>query len=106
MIFRFLGKNNNDDYVPTTETQHQKQQLISGINSNIEILGTAGKSEYPSSSDTQVNLVNGVLLTYLIDNRQSFEAVKDNYRIIKKLKERIVKLYSQVIEMIQKVKEK
>ena len=60
--------------------------MILGINSNIEILDITVKSEYPSLFDTWVNFADGVLLTYSIDSRQSFEAVKDSYRKIKKIK--------------------
>ena len=60
--------------------------MILGINSNIEILDITVKSEYPSLFDTWVNFVDGVQLKYSIINRQNFEAVKYNYRKIKKIK--------------------
>ncbi|CAH1775602.1 unnamed protein product [Owenia fusiformis] len=76
IVSRFLDNKFTDVYTPTIEDFHRKVYRIRGEAYRLDILDTSGNHPYPAMR--RLSLLTGdlFLLTYSIDNFESFEEVK------------------------------
>ena len=74
----------NPNPITTSNDYHKKTYEKGDKIINCEIWDTAGQDDYQSMLDTWINSVDGFILVYSIDDKDSFESMKMRYeRIIK-----------------------
>ena len=84
LTYRYIKDKFPEEHDTTIEDQYTIPIEIEGIQCKLEILDTAGQDDYQSMLDTWINSVDGFILVYSIDDKDSFESMKMRYeRIIK-----------------------
>jgi small GTP-binding protein len=84
LTYRFINDKFPEEHDTTIEDQYSLPIEIEGIQCKLEILDTAGQDDYQSMLDTWINSVDGFILVYAIDDKESFESMKMRYeRIVK-----------------------
>ena len=84
LTYRFIHDKFPEEHDTTIEDQYSLSTEIEGIQCKLEILDTAGQDDYQSMLDTWINSVDGFILVYSIDDKESFESMKNRYeRIVK-----------------------
>mmetsp|Transcript_20307 Transcript_20307/g.77755 ORF Transcript_20307/g.77755 Transcript_20307/m.77755 type:complete len:208 (-) Transcript_20307:114-737(-) len=68
----FIGK-----YDPTIEDSYRKNVQISGVHYLVEILDMAGKEQLTAMGSLQMKDSQGFIFVFSIDNRKSFEKLKE-----------------------------
>lgn len=86
LIYRFLDKDRNEEYVPTVEVKYTKTEMVDDVNTNFEILDTAGEEGYQHLFDKWVTGSDGVILVFAVNDREGFEKIKEKYKKILQLK--------------------
>ena len=81
LICRFINLEPPQDPVPTTEERYTQNFNIDGKQYEIDILDT-GEEEYQALMDMWISFGEGFLLVFAINDRESFELVKDKYHSI------------------------
>lgn len=76
-----------DEYDPTIEDSYRKQIDIDGEAAVLDILDTAGQSEFSSMQDQWIRHGEGFLLVYSITCRSTFDEIRDFHRKILRTKE-------------------
>jgi len=77
MIMRFKDDIFLDYYDPTIEQIHRKTLLFNEENIELELIDIDGQTEYTIFSFTKFSYgIHGYILSYSIENRQSFELLK------------------------------
>ena len=79
LTYRFISDKFPTEHDTTIEDQYKINTTIDEHNCRLEILDTAGQDDYQSMLDTWINFVEGFVLVYSIDDRESFESLKDKY---------------------------
>ena len=79
LTYRFISDKFPTEHYTTIEDQYKINTTIDEHNSRLEILDTAGQDDYQSMLDTWINFAEGFVLVYSIDDRESFESLKDKY---------------------------
>ena len=79
LTYRFISDKFPTEHDTTIEDQYKINTTIDEHNSRLEILDTAGQDDYQSMLDTWINFAEGFVLVYSIDDRESFESLKDKY---------------------------
>lgn len=74
------------DLESTIEDKYSIPTEVEGFKCNINITDTSGEEDYQNMLDSWINSSDGFLLTYSIDNKESFEAIKLRYDKIMELK--------------------
>ena len=87
LTFRFINNKFPTEHDTTIEDSYSIPTRINDHDCQLEILDTAGQDDYQTMLDTWINASEGFLLVYSIDNKESFEALKNKYDRIKQLKE-------------------
>ena len=84
LTYRFISDKFPTEHDTTIEDQYKINTTIDEHNCRLEILDTAGQDDYQSVLDTWINFAEGFVLVYSIDDRESFESLKDKYdRVVK-----------------------
>ena len=84
LTYRFISDKFPTEHDTTVEDQYKINTTIDEHNCRLEILDTAGQDDYQSMLDTWINFAEGFVLVYSIDDRESFESLKDKYdRVVK-----------------------
>ena len=84
LTYRFISDKFPTENDTTIEDQYKINTTIDEHNCRLEILDTAGQDDYQSMLDTWINFAEGFVLVYSIDDRESFESLKDKYdRVVK-----------------------
>ena len=99
MIYRFLDKDRNEEYVPTVEVKYTKTEMIDDINTNFEILDTAGENSYQNNFDKWVGVSDGVVLVFAVNDRKGFENIKEKYKKLLQIKKVPVVLIGNKIDL-------
>jgi len=86
LIFRYINDKFPELHDTTIEDQYNINTSINGIECNVEILDTAGQESYQTMLDSWIHFANGYVLVYSINDKESFEVVKDRLNSIFKLK--------------------
>ena len=87
LTYRYISNKFPEDHDTTIEDQYKIVSKIEGYQCQIEILDTAGQDDYQSMLDTWISFGEGFVLVYSIDQKDSFEVLKDRYERIKRNKE-------------------
>lgn len=99
LIYRFLDKDRNEEYVPTVEVKYTKTEMINDINTNFEILDTAGDEGYQNNFDKWVSVSDGVVLVFAVNDRKGFEKIKEKYKKVVQIKNVPVVLIGNKIDL-------
>ena len=84
LTYRFISDKFPTEHDTTIEDQYKINTTLDEHNCRLEILDTAGQDDYQSMLDTWINFAEGFVLVYSIDDRESFESLKDKYdRVVK-----------------------
>ena len=84
LTYRYISDKFPTEHDTTIEDQYKINTTIDEHNCRLEILDTAGQDDYQSMLDTWINFAEGFVLVYSIDDRESFESLKDKYdRVVK-----------------------
>lgn len=84
LTYRFISDKFPTEHDTTIEDQYKINTTIDEHNCRLEILDTAGQDDYQSMLDTWINFAEGFVLVYSIDDRESFESLKEKYdRVVK-----------------------
>ena len=87
LTFRFINNKFPTEHDTTIEDSYSIPAKIDDIKCQLDILDTAGQDDYQTMLDTWINSADGFILVYSIDNKDSFEAIKNRYERILKLKD-------------------
>jgi small GTP-binding protein len=71
-----------DEYDPTIEDNYRKQVMIGDDACMLDILDTAGRSEFPNLHDQWVQTSEGFVLVYSVVNRASFDCIPSHVEAI------------------------
>ena len=86
LIYRFFDKKRSEEYVPTVEMKYSKTEIIDGMNTNLEILDTAGEDDYQNLFDIWINYADGILLVFAVNDKDSFTELEEKYKRIRQIK--------------------
>ena len=87
LTYRYISNKFPEDHDTTIEDQYKINSQIEGYQCQIEILDTAGQDDYQSMLDTWISFGEGFVLVYSIDQKDSFDVLKDRYERIKRNKD-------------------
>jgi small GTP-binding protein len=87
LTYRYTSNKFPEDHDTTIEDQYKIKNTIEGYQCQIEILDTAGQDDYQSMLDTWISFGEGFVLVYSIDQKESFDVLKDRYERIKRNKD-------------------
>ena len=87
LTYRYISNKFPEDHDTTIEDQYKIKSTIEGYECKIEILDTAGQDDYQSMLDTWISFGEGFVLVYSIDQKDSFDVLKDRYQRIKRNKD-------------------
>ena len=87
LTYRYISNKFPEDHDTTIEDQYKIKNTIEGYQCQIEILDTAGQDDYQSMLDTWISFGEGFVLVYSIDQKESFDVLKDRYERIKRNKD-------------------
>ncbi|KXS12675.1 hypothetical protein M427DRAFT_125501, partial [Gonapodya prolifera JEL478] len=85
MTVRFLKDEFTNEYDPTIEENYRKTITVDGVQCQVNIVDTAGQQEYTMLRDQHLQSGTGFLLVFALNDRGSFEEVKE-------LRERVLKV--------------
>jgi len=87
MTIRFVRGAFITDYDPTIEDSYRKTVNVDNVAADLEILDTAGQEEYNTLRESYMRRGKGFMLVYAVDDRQSFEEVKELEVKIRRVKD-------------------
>lgn len=76
IIQRFLNSRFPSVYRPTVEDLHCRNFTVNGTDMKVDILDTAGNLEFPAMRRLSISTAHAFLLVFSLDDRDSFEEVK------------------------------
>ncbi|XP_077980800.1 GTP-binding protein Di-Ras2-like [Glandiceps talaboti] len=86
IIGRFLQGTFTDRYKETIEDLHCREYDINGSLVKVDILDTAGSQAFPAMRRLSISTAHAFLLVYSIDDKDSFDEVKQIYEQIREQK--------------------
>ncbi|XP_070580122.1 GTP-binding protein Di-Ras2-like [Ptychodera flava] len=86
IIARFLQAHFTDKYRETIEDLHCREYDINGSVIKVDILDTAGSQAFPAMRRLSISTAHAFLLVYSIDDKDSFDEVKQIYEQIREQK--------------------
>uniref|UniRef100_A0A672YCB8 RASD family member 2 n=1 Tax=Sphaeramia orbicularis TaxID=375764 RepID=A0A672YCB8_9TELE len=92
ILRRFLGKDFQEHYEPTTEEFHRKLFHIGGETYQVDLLDATGERDFPAKRRLSILTGDIFLLVFSLDNRESFQEVCDLLNEIKTAKTKFLKL--------------
>jgi GTPase KRas protein len=88
LTYNFLNYNTQSKYEPTIEDCYQTSIEIDGRKHLVEILDTAGQEDYQNMIDMWISFGDGFILVFAIDDKESFEAIKEKHSRVLKAKKK------------------
>ena len=82
LIFRYIHNRNPTEQDPIIEDSYTCSININGKNYEQKIIDTAGEEDYQNMLDEWINLGDGFLLVFALDNSRSFIRLKSKYQRI------------------------
>ncbi|XP_010728746.2 GTP-binding protein Rhes [Larimichthys crocea] len=92
ILQRFLGKEYEENYEPTTEDFHRKLFHIGGAAYQVDVLDAAGERNFPAKRRLSILTGDTFLLVFSLDDRESFDEVTELLNEIKAAKAKLLKL--------------
>nr|XP_046271530.1 GTP-binding protein Rhes [Scatophagus argus] len=92
ILRRFLGKEFEENYEPTTEDFHRKLFHIGGEAYQIDLLDPASERNFPAKRRLSILTGDAFLLVFSLDDRESFDEVCEMLDEIKAAKTKLLKL--------------
>ncbi|XP_035511271.1 GTP-binding protein Rhes [Morone saxatilis] len=89
---RFLGKEFEENYEPTTEDFHRKLFHIGGEAYQVDLLDAASERNFPAKRRLSILTGDTFLLVFSLDDRESFDEVCELLNEIKAAKAKLLKL--------------
>ena len=84
LIYRFMNANLPQEYEPTFEDRFKTTLKIKERNYELEILDTAGEDYYQNMFDQWISFGEGFLLVFAINDKKSFDSIKEIYNRLKR----------------------
>ena len=84
LIYRFMNANLPQEYEPTIEDRFKTTLKIKERNYELEILDTAGEDDYQNMLDMWISFGEGFLLVFAINDKKSFDSIKEIYNRLKR----------------------
>ncbi|XP_044037870.1 GTP-binding protein Rhes [Siniperca chuatsi] len=92
ILQRFLGKEFEEHYEPTTEDFHRKLFHIGGETYQVDLLDAASERSFPAKRRLSILTGDTFLLVFSLDDRESFDEVCELLHEIKAAKAKLLKL--------------
>ncbi|KAL7378260.1 hypothetical protein ABVT39_010992 [Epinephelus coioides] len=92
ILHRFLGKEFEEDYEPTTEDFHRKLFHIGGEAYQIDLLDATSERDFPAKRRLSILTGDTFLLVFSLDDRESFNEICELLDEIKAAKAKLLKL--------------
>ncbi|XP_074512592.1 GTP-binding protein Rhes [Sebastes fasciatus] len=92
ILQRFLGKDFEEQYEPTTEDFHRKLFHIGGESYQVDLLDAASERDFPAKRRLSILTGDTFLLVFSLDDRESFNEVCQLLNEIKAAKAKLLKL--------------
>ncbi|XP_031723742.1 GTP-binding protein Rhes [Anarrhichthys ocellatus] len=92
ILQRFLGKDFEEHYEPTTEDFHRKLFHIGGEAYQIDLLDAASERNFPAKRRLSILTGDTFLLVFSLDDRESFDEVCQRLNEIKAAKAKLLNL--------------
>ncbi|XP_046354940.1 ras-related protein Rap-1b-like [Haliotis rufescens] len=90
LIHQFMEGSFTDDYRPTVEESYRRMvRLPDGNYANIEILDTAGQSDFPAMRRLRIEHGNAFVVVYAVNDELSFQSAISLCRLIFSIKGRV-----------------
>lgn len=86
LTYRFLNKEALDNHDATIEDKYKAYERIENENVEIEVLDTAGEEDYQNLRDSWISYGEGFVLTFAINDKESFTMLNELYERILTLK--------------------
>uniref|UniRef100_A0A3Q3IEV6 Uncharacterized protein n=1 Tax=Monopterus albus TaxID=43700 RepID=A0A3Q3IEV6_MONAL len=96
ILRRFLGKEFEEHYEPTTEDFHRKLFYICGEAYQIDLLDAAGERDFPAKRRLSILTGDIFLLVFSLDDRDSFTEACELLKEIKAAKAKLLKFKKKV----------
>ncbi|RKP02552.1 hypothetical protein CXG81DRAFT_2939, partial [Caulochytrium protostelioides] len=87
LTVRFLKDEFTNDYDPTIEENYRKNITVDDQPCTVNIIDTAGQHEYVALRDQHLRDGKGFLLVFALNDKNTFEEVKQLREVIVKLKD-------------------
>lgn len=84
LIYRYINNHIMEEHDATIEDKYTVFETIYSKQYEIHILDTAGEEDYQNMLDQWIEAADGFLLVYSIDDKETFNVLKDKYARIKK----------------------
>uniref|UniRef100_A0A3Q4B963 Uncharacterized protein n=1 Tax=Mola mola TaxID=94237 RepID=A0A3Q4B963_MOLML len=91
ILRRFLGREFEENYEPTTEDFHRKLFHIGGEAFQMDLLDAAGERNYPAKRRLSILTGDIFLLVFSLDDRDSFDEVRELLDEIRAAKAKLLK---------------
>jgi len=85
LTIRFLKDEFSNEYDPTIEENYRKSVIVDQVNATVNIIDTAGQQEYTALRDQHLKDGKGFLLVFALNDKNTFEEVRQ-------LRDQIIKL--------------
>uniref|UniRef100_A0A672IRX0 RASD family member 2 n=1 Tax=Salarias fasciatus TaxID=181472 RepID=A0A672IRX0_SALFA len=92
ILRRFLGKEFEEDYEPTTEDFHRKLFHVGGETFQIDLLDAASERDFPAKRRLTILTGDIFLLVFSLDDKESLDEVREILNEIKAAKAKLHKL--------------
>ena len=79
-----MNANLPQEYEPTIEDRFKTTLKIKERNYELEILDTAGEDDYQNMFDQWISFGEGFLLVFAINDKKSFDSIKEIYNRLKR----------------------
>ena len=86
LIYRFVKDAFPEAHDPTIEDNYKAMVEINNESIEIQIVDTAGEEDYQNMLDQWIDVADGFLLVFAINDKESFNALKGKYDRIMKVK--------------------
>ena len=86
LTYNYINYNTPKDHDPTIEDKYSTVVNIDGTSCEIEILDTAGQDDYQSLMNYWISFGEAFVLVYAINDRETFESLKEKRDKILKMK--------------------
>ena len=84
LIYRVVNNTFPDAHDATIEDKYKTFVDIDGDVQEIQIVDTAGEEDYQNMLDQWVEMADGFILVFAIDDQETFDALKEKINRIKK----------------------
>ena len=90
LIYRFVKDAFPEAHDPTIEDNYKAMVEINNESIEIQIVDTAGEEDYQNMLDQWIDVADGFLLVFAINDKDTFNVLDEKYKRIEKHKEKNV----------------